>query len=236
MVCPLVHDVGRNRALRFAKAASSYGTEIDDWGYPLRSFPDWRRLGNSVELPMILGVSRQESEFNSGATSPAGAQGLMQLMPTTAKLVAQQLNVAFDDTRLTSDPAYNVMLGAAHLGDLVANYRGSYVLALAAYNAGPGRVKEWIGRYGDPRRADVDPIDWIESVPFAETREFIQKVLQNVHVYRSLIAPGSALAMVADLKRGAAPTAAVRTDTKESQAGTSCESGRVVMAALTEVC
>ena len=100
------------------------------------------------------------------------------------------------------DPAYNVKLGAAHLGDLVEDFGGSYVLTLVAYNAGPRRSMEWIAEYGDLRRGNVDPIDWVESIPFQETRQYVQKVLQNVHVYRSRLAPDTVRPMSADLARG----------------------------------
>jgi soluble lytic murein transglycosylase len=188
-------------SLRFAKSAGARGADIDDWGYPRYALPSWKHRGHPVELPIILGLTRQESEFNPVAGSHAGARGLMQLMPGTAKMIARQHNVAYDERKLTADPAYNVMLGAAHFGDLIQNYNGSYILSLVAYNAGPRRVGQWIEMYGDPR-GQVDPIDWVESVPFTETRQYIQKVLQNVHVYRARLDPGSALPMTADLVRG----------------------------------
>jgi soluble lytic murein transglycosylase len=182
---------GTFHSLRFAKAAGVRGKDIDDWGYPRYALPDWKHRGHPVERAIILGLTRQESEFNTVANSHAGARGLMQLMPDTAKMVARQHKVTYDERRLTSDPAYNVMLGAAHFGDLIANYNGSYILSLVAYNAGPRRVREWIEMYGDPR-GEVDPIDWVESVPFTETRKYIQMVMQNVHVYRSRIDPSTA--------------------------------------------
>jgi soluble lytic murein transglycosylase len=191
-------------SLRFAKAAGSAGADIDDWGYPRYALPSWKHRGHPVEMPMVLGLTRQESEFNPVAGSHAGARGLMQILPGTAKLIARQHKVGYSEKKLTSDPAYNVMLGAAHLGDLIAGYNGSYVLTLVAYNAGPRRVGEWIETYGDPR-GEVDPIDWVESVPFTETRKYIQKVMQNVHVYRARLDPGSTLPMTADLVRGGKP-------------------------------
>jgi soluble lytic murein transglycosylase len=192
---------GTFHSLRFAKAAGFRGKDIDDWGYPRYALPDWNHRGHPVERAIILGLTRQESEFNTVANSHAGARGLMQLMPDTARMVARQHNVAYDERRLTSDPAYNVMLGAAHFGDLINNYNGSYILSLVAYNAGPRRVREWIDMYGDPR-GEVDPIDWVESVPFTETRKYIQIVMQNVHVYRSRLDPSTTLPMTADLVRG----------------------------------
>jgi soluble lytic murein transglycosylase len=127
----------------------------------------------------------------------------MQLMPGTAKIIARQYRVPYAPGKLTGDPAYNVKLGAAHLADLIDIHNGSYVLTLVAYNAGPRRAREWVAAYGDPRSGQVDPIDWVEQIPFTETRQYVQKVLQNVHVYRSRMAPETMRPMSADLKRGA---------------------------------
>jgi soluble lytic murein transglycosylase len=127
----------------------------------------------------------------------------MQLMPATAKTVAGRYGVSGHSTeRLTRDPAHNLTLGQAHLGELVKGYRGSYILTFAAYNAGPGRVRQWIDLYGDPRSA-IDPVDWIELVPVAETRRYMQKVMQNVHIYRARLGEPNQL-MIADLARGGA--------------------------------
>ena len=191
-------------SLRFAKAAGSEGADIDDWGYPRHALPDWKPRGHAVEKAVILGLARQESEFNPVAGSHAGARGLMQILPGTAKMIARQHKVTYSEKKLISDPAYNVMLGAAHLGDLIASYKGSYILTLVAYNAGPRRVGQWIDMYGDPR-GEVDPIDWVESVPFTETRQYIQKVMQNVQVYRARLDPANSLPMTADLVRGGKP-------------------------------
>ena len=126
----------------------------------------------------------------------------MQIMPGTAKLISRQYRMPYEPAKLMGDPAYNVKLGAAHLGDLIADYNGSYVLTLVAYNAGPRRVREWVAEYGDPRGGKVDPIDWVESIPFQETRQYVQKVLQNTQVYRARLAPETMRAMTADLRRG----------------------------------
>jgi soluble lytic murein transglycosylase len=203
-VASLVHDAGGTpMALRFAKAAGKRGIDIDAWAYPLRGLPDWRQVGKPIEKSLVFALSRQESEFDTNAGSAAGAQGLMQLMPGTARLVAKQNRLPFAPGRLKSDPVYNVQLGSAHLSDLVAEYNGSYILTLVAYNAGPRRVREWIDDFGDPRSSKVDPIDWVESIPFQETRQYVQKVMQNVHIYRSRLAPKSVGPMSEDLRRGA---------------------------------
>lgn len=189
-------------SLRVAKAAASKDLDIDFWGYPTKAMPAWTHIGPPVEKSLVYGLARQESEFDSKAGSHAGAQGLMQLMPGTAKLVAKQYRLPYAESKLTGDPAYNVKLGAAHLGDLIADYKGSYVLTLVAYNAGPRRAKEWLADYGDLRSGQVDPIDWVESIPFQETRQYVQKVLQNTHVYRSRLSPSGMHGMTADLRRG----------------------------------
>jgi peptidoglycan lytic transglycosylase len=193
---------GAYEALQLAKAASLKGVDIDSWSYPINAMPSWKGMGPPIEKSFVFGLARQESEFNPQAKSRAGARGLMQLMPNTARLIALQYKIAYDQALLTTDPDYNVTLGAAHLGDLVKRFRGSYVLALAAYNAGPRRAIEWVERFGDPRSSEIDPVDWIESIPFSETRFYIQKVLQNTQVYRSRLQEPATQGILADLSRG----------------------------------
>jgi len=203
-VADLVSDAGgATMALRLAKAAAQRGVDIDHWNYPIRALPDWPQMGKPVEKALVFGLARQESEFNPTAGSSAGAQGLMQIMPDTAKLIAKRYGLKYKKGILTADPSYNVRLGAAHLGDLVEDFGGSYVLTLVAYNAGPRRSVEWVAEYGDLRDGKTDPIDWVESIPFQETRQYVQKVLQNIHVYRSRLAPKTVRPMTADLARGA---------------------------------
>ena len=213
-------------AVRLAKLAGQKGIDIDYWGYPTKAMPDWRQIGPPVERALVYGLSRQESEFDPKAGSSVGAQGLMQLMPGTAKLVAKQYGVSYAPGKLTSDPAYNVRLGAAHLGDLINEFGGSYVLTLAAYNAGPRRSREWVEAHGDPRSGNVDPIDWVEMIPFTETRNYVQKVMQNVHVYRSRIAPKTMHAMTADLRRGSPGAIAVANSTEPGSAN--CAGANIV--------
>ncbi len=200
---------GTSWSLRMAKAASQRGLDIDSWAYPVRGLPNWSQVGKPVEKSLVFALSRQESEFDPNAGSSVGAQGLMQLMPATAKIVARQYRMPYAVARLKSDPAYNVQLGAAHLADLVDDFGGSYVLTLVGYNAGPRRSREWVSEYGDPRSGQVDPIDWVECIPFEETRMYVQKVLQNVHVYRSRLSPKSVRPMTADLMRGTPADVAV---------------------------
>ena len=192
---------GTTMALRFAKAASLKGHDLEAWAYPIYGLPTWASLGKPIEKALVFALSRQESEFDPNAGSSVGAQGLMQLMPGTARIVARQYHVGFSAGRL-KEASYNVQLGSAHLADLVDGLSGSYILTLVAYNAGPRRAHDWVAYYGDPRGGQVDPVDWVESIPFNETRQYVQKVMQNLHVYRSRLAPGTVAPMTADLKRG----------------------------------
>ena len=202
-VASIVWDAGgATMAVRLAKAAAQQNIDIDSWGYPVRALPDWKQVGKPIEKPLVYALARQESEFNPNAGSKVGAQGLMQIMPGTAKLIAKQHGIKYNPSQLM-DPQLNVTMGAAHMGDLVADHGGSYVLTLVSYNAGPRRSREWIKEYGDFRAGQVDPIDWVESIPFQETRQYVQKVMQNLHVYRSRLAPKTVRPMTADLMRGA---------------------------------
>jgi len=173
-------------SVRIAKKASQEDIVLPTYSYPLVGVAGVK--SDAVEPALMLGLSRQESEFNVAAVSPSGARGLMQLMPATAKLVARQIKVPFDQGRLTSDPDYNTRLGTAYLGGLISSFGGSYTMAVAGYNAGPGRVKQWITTYGDPRDPKIDTIDWIETIPFSETRNYVQRVLENTQVYRVRLA------------------------------------------------
>jgi soluble lytic murein transglycosylase len=163
-----------------ARRASLAGVDLIDHGYPMLPLPE----GRGPDPALVLAVIRQESGFDPKAVSPTGARGLMQLQPATARKVSRMLGTRYSKRRLTSDPDYNLTLGRAHLAELIAAYDGSYVLALAAYNAGPRRVKRWIKAFGDPRRGSAQAIDWIESIPLGETRNYVQRVLEGLFVYR----------------------------------------------------
>jgi len=134
---------------------------------------------------MIYAVARQESQFNPRTLSSAQAMGLMQVTPAAGRQVSKQTGVPYVESRLMSDQVYNVQFGAAELGELVDNYGGDTVLVFAAYNAGRGSVRKWFDRYGDPRDKDVDPVDWVEMIPFSETRNYVQRVVENYLVYRA---------------------------------------------------
>ena len=170
--------------LAVGKIASQRGFPLDQHAYPVEGIPEFDPVGDEVEPAMVYAIARQESAFNPRAVSSAGARGLMQLMPATAKRTAQRFGVGFDLDRLVQDPAYNAKLGSAHLGELMEDWKGSYILAFASYNAGGGNVKKWIDAYGDPRKSQVDVVDWVERIPFYETRNYVQRVMENLNVYR----------------------------------------------------
>lgn len=188
-------------AVRAGKVARNNGYEVPQVIYPPYRVPD--RAARYVEEPLILGLSRQESEFNPRAFSRARARGLMQLLSSTAQITARKEGIPYNTARLMDDPNYNLLLGAAHLNHLLDRFNGSYIMVLGAYNAGPHRVDQWIETYGDPRSPEVDPIDWVELVPFSETRNYIMRVLENTQVYRSRL-EGQPLGagIMADLTRG----------------------------------
>ena len=175
-------------SIEAARRASRRGVDMIAYNYPVPfDGASVGRAGGAPEAALLLGLARQESAMDPGAVSRAGALGLMQLMPRTARHVARTLGVAYSERRLTQDPSYNVRLGAAYLSDLLADYGGARALAVAAYNAGPSRVNAWLPKFGDPRDGATDPIDWIESLPFAETRNYVQRVLEGACVYRHVL-------------------------------------------------
>ncbi|MDP3739063.1 MAG: lytic transglycosylase domain-containing protein [Hyphomonadaceae bacterium] len=188
-------------AVRGAKAGLGRGLVAPDAVFPMMTLPNSPRSG-SAEPALVLALSRQESEFNPRAVSSADARGLMQMVPRYAQAEARMVGMPFRSSWLTDDPAYNLRLGRGFLDDLVDDYNGSYILAAAAYNAGPSRARQWINDFGDPR-GQVDPVDWIESIPFAETRNYIQRVLENTQVYRHRLTGGPVdITLSQDLARG----------------------------------
>ncbi len=189
--------------LTLGKTASQRGLPVDDHAFPLIGVPAYAAPVAAVEKPLVFAIVRQESAFDAKAVSSAGARGLMQLMPATAKMTASRAGVSYELDRLTSDAGYNALLGASHLGDLVGEWRGSYLLTIAAYNAGSGNVKKWIEAYGDPRKFEIDPIDWVERIPFTETRNYVQRVMENLQVYRSRLDERATLMIDRDLRRTA---------------------------------
>ena len=168
-----------------AKRAWRNGVPLIAEAYPLAfGNADTARAPDPPELALLLGLARQESEMDPHARSRSGAVGLMQLLPGTAREVSRRLGLAYSRSRLREDRGYNITLGSAYLAELLEAFEGDRALALAAYNAGPNRVRQWLRTFGDPRRGEVDPIDWMELVPFGETRNYIQRVLESAAVYR----------------------------------------------------
>jgi soluble lytic murein transglycosylase len=174
--------------VQFAKIAVMQGHSLEAMAFPAVGMPAFVPLPGSADLPTVYAVARQESEFIWHANSGAGAKGLMQMLPSTAEVTARRAGVDFDYARLIVDPAFNTQLGAALLGQLIDDQHGSRELAFAAYNAGPGRVAQWIAAHGDPRDGTVDLVDWIERIPFDETRDYVERVSENLGVYRQRFA------------------------------------------------
>ncbi|GIQ72967.1 lytic transglycosylase [Bradyrhizobium sp. RD5-C2] len=189
--------------LLMGKAALNRGLPFDHYAYPVNGIPSFRQVGPEVEPSVVYAIARQESAFNPAVVSPAQAYGLMQVTPDAGRYVCKRAGIGFDLNRMKTDPVYNAMLGAAELGGLLEDYRGSYILTFAAYNAGRGSVKKWIERYGDPRDPKVDAVDWVELIPFSETRNYVQRIMENLQVYRARFGGGTRLQIDADLRRGA---------------------------------
>ncbi|HMG80347.1 MAG TPA: lytic transglycosylase domain-containing protein [Xanthobacteraceae bacterium] len=188
--------------LLIGKTALGRGFPLEQYAFPDFGVPDFQPIGPDVERYVVYSIVRQESAFNPKVVSGANAYGLMQVTPPAARDTAKRFNVTFDQRRLANDPTYNAQFGAAELGNDLEFFRGSYILAFVAYNAGRGRARDWIAQYGDPRDPKVDPIDWIERIPILETRFYIQRVLENMQVYRARFDNGSRLLIDADLRRG----------------------------------
>ena len=188
--------------LLVGKAALNRGLPFDFYAYPVTGIPPFRSIGPEVEQSIIYAIARQESAFNPSVVSPAQAYGLMQVTPDAGQYVCKKYGATFDLRRLKTDPVYNAALGAAELGGLIEDYRGSYIMTFAAYNAGRGSVKKWIDRYGDPRDPRVDAVDWVELIPFSETRNYVQRIMENLQVYRARFGGGTRLQIEADLHRG----------------------------------
>ncbi len=188
--------------LLIGKAALGRGLPFERYAFPDFGVPEYQQIGPPVERCVVFSIVRQESAFNPKVVSSANAIGLMQVTPAAGRDTAKRFGVTFDQRRLMNDIAYNAQLGTAELGNDIASWRGSYILAFVAYNAGPRRAKEWIEQYGDPRDPKVDPIDWIERIPISETRNYVQRILENMQVYRALLENNPKLLIEADLRRG----------------------------------
>ncbi|QPC93984.1 lytic transglycosylase domain-containing protein [Mesorhizobium sp. INR15] len=174
-------------ALKVGKIAGARGIDVGALSHPLGVIPDSANISGSGKA-LAYAIARQESEFNVGAVSSAGARGLLQLMPGTARQLAKKAGLQFSQARLTTDAGYNATLGAAFLGEQLGRFNGSYVLTFAGYNAGPNRAGQWVAKYGDPRGKDIDAVvDWVERIPYTETRSYVQRVMENYEVYKMRI-------------------------------------------------
>jgi soluble lytic murein transglycosylase len=194
-------------SVRLAKGLSYDGVYLPTFTHPLVALPAYAGPGAAPDPVLVLGLIRQETEFDAYAVSSAGARGLMQMMPASAKIAARQAKIPFNPNTLTSDPHYNMQLGMTECRGQLDRFDGSWVLAAAAYNAGPNNAKKWLASNGDPRQ--TDPIDWIEQIPFGETRNYVQRVLENAEVYRARLAGKDVpLRILADLYAPNAPTMA----------------------------
>lgn len=177
-----IRDLGRtDTAVAVARRVARDGHVLIDDAYPVIQLPK----GEGPEAALIHAVIRQESGFDQRAVSRAKAQGLMQLMPATAKIVSKELGLRFDVSELTQNPSYNVTLGRSYLNGLIEDFDGAYIPAIAGYNAGPGRPKRWLRDNGDIRKGEADVLDWIEQIPIAETRNYVQRVLEALYIYRA---------------------------------------------------
>lgn len=181
-----------------AKEAAKRGIILPKAYFPINEIPTY---SNNLPPEVILSIARRESELNMNAISPAGAVGLMQILPSTAKQMSKELGIKFSYKKLKSDANYNVKLGSAYLSKLIDIYEGSYLLAFAAYNAGPRKVNEWIKLYGDPRDSLVSVINWVEHIPYKETRNYVMRVSESLHVYRIRINGSTpSISLTKDLK------------------------------------
>jgi soluble lytic murein transglycosylase len=175
-------------AVRLAKSLGYAGVPMPQFSHPVIALPAYVGPGAAPDPALVHGLIRQETEFDAYAISSAGARGLMQMMPASAKVAAKQANLPYRPEALLSDPTYNMQLGMTEYRVHLDRYGGSLILAAASYNAGPGNSRKWVAANGDPRTPGVDPIDWIELIPFGETRNYVQRVLENAQVYRARLA------------------------------------------------
>jgi soluble lytic murein transglycosylase len=191
----LAEEMGRHddaRAmLELGKTALGRGMPLAAYAFPTIGIPEHTQFGQPIDRSVIYSVARTESAFNQRDRSSAMAVGLMQVTPEAGKDTAKRFNVKYDWDKMVSDPVYNTQMGAAEISALLAEYRGNFIMTFAGYNAGRGRVRDWIKAYGDPRDPAVDPVDWAERIPFSETRNYVQRVMENLLVYQHRFGSGS---------------------------------------------
>jgi soluble lytic murein transglycosylase len=170
--------------LQIGKPALARGLALDQYAFPTIGIPPHGPIGPEIERSVIYSVARTESAFDQHDKSPANAVGLMQVTPEAGRDTAKRFGVSYDWDRLVSDPVYNTQMGGAELSALLSEYKGSHIMTFAGYNAGRGRIQEWVKQFGDPRDPKVDAVDWVERIPFSETRNYVQRVMENLQVYR----------------------------------------------------
>src|SRR5262249_60188477 len=167
------------------------GLAVDAYAFPTIGIPQHNPIGPAIDRSIVYSVARTESEFNQRDRSSASAVGLTQVPPEAGRDTAKRFGVEYDWDRMVSDPVYNTQMGAAELSALLQEYKGSFLMTFAGYNAGRGRVRDWVKAYGDPRDPNVDPVDWAERIPFSETRNYVQRVMENLLVYQHRFESGS---------------------------------------------
>jgi soluble lytic murein transglycosylase len=193
--------------LQIGKPALARGLALDNYAFPTIGIPQHNPIGPEIERSIIYSVARTESAFDQRDKSSANAVGLMQVTPEAGRDTAKRFGVAYDWDRMVSDPVYNTQMGAAELSALLKEYAGSHIMTFAGYNAGRGRVRDWVKLYGDPRDPNVDAIDWVERIPFSETRNYVQRVMENLQVYRVRFDSGASVASKSDQRPGNAQEA-----------------------------
>lgn len=171
--------------LEIGKSALARGLALDHYAFPTIGIPEHKQVAPAIETSVIYSVARTESSFDQRDKSSANAVGLMQVTPEAGRDTAKRFGLTYDWDRMVSDPVYNTQMGAAELSALLSEYRGNQIMTFAGYNAGRGRVREWVQAHGDPRDPKVDPVDWVERIPLSETRNYVQRVMENVQVYRA---------------------------------------------------
>ncbi|KRQ03453.1 lytic transglycosylase domain-containing protein [Bradyrhizobium manausense] len=184
--------------LEVGKSALAHGLALDHYAFPTIGIPEHKQVAPAIETSVIYSVARTESSFNQRDKSSANAVGLMQVTPEAGRDTARRFGVTYDWDKMVSDPVYNTQMGAAELSALLSEYRGNQIMTFAGYNAGRGRVREWVQAHGDPRDPKIDPVDWVERIPLSETRNYVQRVMENVLVYRARFESSGAVAAKTD--------------------------------------
>ncbi|WP_244627857.1 lytic transglycosylase domain-containing protein [Lentilitoribacter sp. Alg239-R112] len=187
-------------ALQVGKIGYRRGLDVAALAFPLGAIPKKANI-SGTGTALAYSIARQESTFNKAAISPANARGLLQLLPATAKTVARTYGLKYSKSRLTTDAAYNATLGAHFLNEQIANFNGSYIMTFIGYNAGPRRVPQWIARFGNPQGKSIEHVvDWVEMIPYTETRNYVQRVIENYQVYKTRL--GQKANIIKDLRFG----------------------------------